>query len=126
MFPGFPVEVGGVVELHAVLSRSRVTGNPGSPQRTWAENDFFECFCFGSGLLSREPYLEACSEKPSKGLRPHRFRPTYAVANVGHPSGTLGGGEYAKFSRFPHKLFGQSLTFRSWPPSTDEGAGKYS
>src|SRR5271170_1892872 len=24
---------------HAVLSRSRVTGNPGSPQRTWDEND---------------------------------------------------------------------------------------
>ena len=24
---------------HAVLSRSRITGNPGSPQRAWDEND---------------------------------------------------------------------------------------
>ena len=35
-----------------------------------------------SGRVSR-----AHSEKLSKGLTPHRFRPTYARANVGHPSG---------------------------------------
>jgi len=48
MFPGFPVEVGGVAELHASFREEgrtrrcvlrRLIGNPGSTQRTWAEND---------------------------------------------------------------------------------------
>jgi hypothetical protein len=38
------MRLSGKKAAHAVLSRSCVAGNPGSPQRTWAEIDVFECF----------------------------------------------------------------------------------
>ena len=55
-FPGFPVEFGGVDGLHAAFlteSRTRgpvwccVTGNPGTPERTWAEKDMFRMLFLG-------------------------------------------------------------------------------
>jgi hypothetical protein len=48
------------------------TGAPGSPQRTWAENEMFRLLLASIG-------------KAVVGFAP-RFRPTYAKANVGHPS----------------------------------------
>jgi hypothetical protein len=71
--------------VHTVVSRSRVTGNPGSPQRTWAENDVFECFYSIPELFSLEQLFTRMA-KAFEGATPRLFRPTYAEANVGHPS----------------------------------------
>ena len=60
-------------------------GAPCSPQRTWAENDVFECFCSIPQLFSLEQ-LFARTAKTFEGATPRLFRPTYAEANVGHPS----------------------------------------
>jgi hypothetical protein len=49
------------------------TGAPRSPQRTWAENDMFRLlllFDFAKAMVGFA----------------HLIRPTYALANVGHPS----------------------------------------
>jgi HlyD family secretion protein len=54
------------------------TGAPGSPQRTWAENDHFPL------LLADRAF-----DLPSKNDRwaaPSHFRSRYAGANLGHPS----------------------------------------
>jgi hypothetical protein len=48
------------------------TGAPRSHQRTWDENGLFPLLSAGSTAMV--------------GTSPHRFRPTYARANVGHPS----------------------------------------
>ena len=54
-YPGFPVEVGGVVELHAAFlneSRTRspvwcsVTGNPGTLGRTWGTHGLRRYVCY--------------------------------------------------------------------------------
>jgi hypothetical protein len=37
-------------------------------------------------LFSLDQLRLRAGQRRSKGLRPHRFRPTYADANVGHPS----------------------------------------
>jgi hypothetical protein len=85
---GFPVELVGVDEPHAAFfteSRTRSrgmeprTGNPRSPQRTWAENEMFPL------LLLSLPDLLVDIAKAMVGFA-RRFRPTYALANVGHPS----------------------------------------
>src|SRR5271163_2204950 len=60
-------------------------GAPCSPQRTWAENDVFECFYSIPEQFSLEQ-LRLRRAKAFEGASPHRFRPTYAGANVGHPS----------------------------------------
>ena len=57
-------------------------GAPGSPQRTWAEED-------GAEPPNRFPCL--CNEKHFlgyllKAFEAHHFRPRYAKANLGHPS----------------------------------------
>jgi hypothetical protein len=55
-------------------------GAPCSPQRTWAENDVFECFYSIPELFSLEQ-LFARMAKAFEGATPRLFRPTYAEAN---------------------------------------------
>jgi hypothetical protein len=91
------------------------TGAPGSPQRTWAENGFFECFYlirsrrlirnkaivgaspgFPVKLLASAHFMRFSLKKTAhavvssaayrKSGSPRRFRPRYALANLGHPS----------------------------------------
>jgi hypothetical protein len=57
-----------------------MTGAPGSHQRTWAENDVFRLFFL---VLPRIFLLDRV--KTVVGFAP-LSRPTYALANVGHPS----------------------------------------
>jgi hypothetical protein len=45
------------------------TGAPCSPQRTWAENDFFECFYIVSKLIPAGTALPGIG-KAFEGLRP--------------------------------------------------------
>ena len=58
------------------------TGAPGSPQRTWAENEG-----------AKPPPKFLCSTQDdsfgcplTESIRKNRFRPRYALANLGHPS----------------------------------------
>jgi hypothetical protein len=55
-------------------------GGPGSPERTWAEDDVFRL------LFLIPPW--GCRSTPQKAMMgfARLFRPTYALANVGHPS----------------------------------------
>jgi hypothetical protein len=53
---------------HAAVGWRPVAENPG----TWDENGLFPLLSAGSTAMV--------------GASPHRFRPTYAEANVGHPS----------------------------------------
>jgi hypothetical protein len=53
---------------HAAVGWRPVAGNPG----TWDENGLFPLLSAGSTAMV--------------GASPHRFSPTYAGANVGHPS----------------------------------------
>jgi hypothetical protein len=60
---------------HAVVSRSRVTGNTGSLQRTWAENDVLRMLLPSFGFALSETVFRASGEKRSKRLRPIIFVP---------------------------------------------------
>jgi hypothetical protein len=60
-------------------------GAPCSHQRTWAENDAFECFYLSSDC-SLGHNISGVERKVFEGASPHRFRPTYAGAKTGHPS----------------------------------------
>jgi hypothetical protein len=63
-----------VADSEAELLTITRTGAPRSHQRTWAENDWFP-------LLFRQ----SRTKEPWWGFA-HLSRPTYAGANVGHPS----------------------------------------
>jgi hypothetical protein len=56
------------------------TGAPGSPKRTWAEKDArspYDRFCYVDQKIAYET---------GKAFETYRFRPRYALANLGHPS----------------------------------------
>jgi hypothetical protein len=56
------------------------TGAPGSPWRTWAEKD---------GAKPNERFLlRAQVHNLLKAIETFHFRPRYAEANLGHPSGS--------------------------------------
>ena len=62
------------------------TGAPGSPKRTWAENDLFQMLspeC--SSEAGAQKYCFRWSEKRSRKASPYRFQPTNAEANLVHP-----------------------------------------
>jgi hypothetical protein len=71
---------------HAVSSRSRATGNPGSPKRTWAENDVFRMLSLHARELLLAPTAFCRRAEALEGAAPRLSRPMYAAANMGHPS----------------------------------------
>ena len=56
-----------------IVNDSDLTGAPRSPQRTWDEKD------------GRSPSI-ALERDKQQAFEENRYRPTYAGANVGHPS----------------------------------------
>jgi len=61
------------------------TGGPGSPQRTWAEEDGatrISCLCNEKHFLRQQ----ALTRDLLKAFETNHFRPRYALANLGHPS----------------------------------------
>src|SRR5579859_5849419 len=63
------------------------TGAPCSPQRTWAENGFFQMLSFhDSRMLALGCALFAPRSKSAGRGCAHLFRPMYGGANMGHPS----------------------------------------
>src|ERR1700733_15146130 len=74
-------------------------GAPGSPKRTWAENDIFRLL--SAGRLSNPEWIQLDGQFKAIVGFARLFRPRYALANLGHPSssyGVLSGGELAVFS----------------------------
>ena len=62
------------------------TGAPCSPERTWAENGFFQCsHSMGKDSCSWPQCLRRIA-KAFEGAAPRLFQPMYAWANMGHPS----------------------------------------
>jgi hypothetical protein len=60
------------------------TGAPRSPQRTWAENDIFRTLSVGR--LSSTEWIQLDGQFKAIVGFARLIRPTYAEANVGHPS----------------------------------------
>jgi len=72
---------------HAVMDGATYRKS-GSPQRTWAKDDLFPMLSpdRSTELGCNGTVSSAGQRKSNRWASPNRFQPTYAEANVGHPS----------------------------------------
>ena len=73
----------GVCVIAGFDQQQHRTGAPRSPGRTWDDHDIFRM------LSLTEQWISGLIEQKAIVGFAHRFRPTYAGANVGHPSGPV-------------------------------------